>query len=109
MITATIISTVDMSLQGAFLIYLSKNNIKDESEVRKAKKRFLNNTIYTIGYEGKELKDVITTLKANGIEYLLDLRLLSHEQVVNCFGSAFNIKSKSLSSPFPNSTCAAMA
>jgi hypothetical protein len=61
----------------------TQNNIgNNETEVRKAKKRFLNNTIYTIGYEGKELNDFIKILKDNGIEYLLDVRFSVEESVV---------------------------
>jgi len=48
---------MDMPLQEAFLSYILTNNIRDEAEVRKAKKCFLNTTIYTIGYEGKEISD----------------------------------------------------
>lgn len=61
--------------QDSFLLYILENNIaKDENEVRKAKKRFLNNTIYTIGYEGRDLQTFIQTLKDNGIEQLIDIR-----------------------------------
>jgi len=71
---AEIISGLDPRSQNDFLLYISGNNIKDESEVRIAKKRFLNNTIYTIGYEGRGLQTFIQTLKDNGIEQLTDIR-----------------------------------
>jgi len=62
---AEIIATLDPALQGQFLLYIIQNKIeRNESEVRKAKKYFLNTTIYTIGYEGKELKDQICWVNA---------------------------------------------
>lgn len=72
--TAEAIASIDMPLQEAFLSYILTENIRDESEVRKAKKHFLNNTIYTIGYEGRDLKTFIQTLKDNGIEQVIDIR-----------------------------------
>lgn len=51
MTMAEIISSLEPALQSPFSSYLLNNNIKDEAEVRKAKRHFLNNTIYTIGYE----------------------------------------------------------
>jgi hypothetical protein len=72
---ADIISSINSNDQDSFLLYISENNIiKDESEVRKAKKRFLNNTIYTIGSEGRDLNTFIQTLKDNGIEQVIDIR-----------------------------------
>jgi len=75
MSVAEIIGSLEPRLQDEFLIYICKNNIeRNEAEVRKAKKYFLNTTIYTIGYEGKEIKDFIEILKKNNIEMLLDVR-----------------------------------
>lgn len=74
---AEIISTLDLPSQREFLIYLSDNNITNENEVRKTKKRFLNQTIYTIGHEDRKLTDFMQILKDNGIEYVLDIRDLT--------------------------------
>ena len=72
---ASVIATLDIGLQAQFLLYILENNIgHDENEVRKAKKRFLNNTICTIGIEGRKITDFIDILKKNGIEYVLDIR-----------------------------------
>lgn len=66
---ADILTSMDQRNQDDFLLYISENNImKDESEVRKAKKRFLNNTIYTIGHEGRDLNTFIQTSKENYLE-----------------------------------------
>jgi ParB family chromosome partitioning protein len=75
MSVAEVISTLALREQPKFLEYLITNGItKNHEDVRKAKKCFLNTTIYTIGYEGRELKDFIKILKDNGVEYLLDVR-----------------------------------
>jgi len=72
---AEIIATLEPNTQCLFLKYIYEHNIeRNETEVRKAKKRFLNNTIYTIGYEGRDLPTFIQTLKDNGIEQLIDIR-----------------------------------
>jgi ParB/RepB/Spo0J family partition protein len=75
---ADIISSMNMTDQEPFLLYILENNIaKEENEVRKFKKRFLNNTIYTIGHDGRKTTDFIQVLKENGIEYVLDIRFSS--------------------------------
>jgi len=78
---AEIIASLDIRSQVGFLQYIIQNKIeRNEPEVRKAKKRYLNNIIYTIGYEGNELKTFIELLKNNGIEYLFDVRFSTESQ-----------------------------
>lgn len=55
--TAETISTLEPHVQHAFLLYILGNKIKDDTEVRKAKKRFQNNTIYTIGIENRLIRN----------------------------------------------------
>jgi len=45
-----------------------------EDETRRMLRWFQNDTVYTIGYAGKEWKDFLTVLKDNEIELLLDVR-----------------------------------
>lgn len=66
--------------QGQFLEYILSNKITNEDDVRKAKRWFLNTTIYTIGYEGKESEQFIGLLKKNGIEHLVDVRFSAESQ-----------------------------
>lgn len=77
---AEIIAGLDLRTQSLFLIYILENKITDADAVRTAKRRFLNSTIYTIGYEGKESEQFIELLKKNGIEYLIDVRLSAESQ-----------------------------
>ena len=76
---ADIISSMNMTDQEPFLLYIFENNISaNEDEVRKAKKRFLNNTIYTIGIEGRKITDFIQVLKENAIIYLCDAAFINY-------------------------------
>lgn len=75
MSVAEVISSLDSTLQGLFLIYILENNIgKDEHLTRKAKKRFQNTLIYTIGNEDRLIQNFIDVLKECKIEYILDIR-----------------------------------
>lgn len=79
-LAARIIAQLPMKTQSSFLIYLLQNNIKDVDKARVAMRRFLNTTLYTIGYEGKSLDQFLTILKANGIETLIDVRFSVESQ-----------------------------
>jgi ParB family chromosome partitioning protein len=70
MSVAEVISSLARSEQPKFLKYLIDTNLtKNEKEVRNVKKRFLNNTIYTIGYEARDLPTFIQTLKDNFLHF----------------------------------------
>jgi len=60
---AEIISSLESAPQSPFLSHLSNNNISIPEDVRKAKKRFINNTICTIGYEGPDQKTLSERLE----------------------------------------------
>lgn len=79
-LAARIIAQLPMKTQSSFLIYLLQNNIKDVDKARVAMRRFLNTTLYTIGYEGKSLDQFLTILKTNGIETLIDVRFSVESQ-----------------------------
>lgn len=76
---AVIISQLPKNRQGKFLeLVIAKQRELDRkfsaNEIRLELRRFLNDTIYTIGYEGWDLADFIKTLKDNKIEVLVDVR-----------------------------------
>lgn len=79
-LASRVIATLPPTAQQSFLIYLLENNIKDVEGARVAIRRFLNTTLYTIGYEGKSLDQFLTILKANGIETLIDVRFSVESQ-----------------------------
>jgi ParB family chromosome partitioning protein len=59
------------------IILKEQNRLKhklSEDETRRMLKWFLNDTIYTIGYAGREWKDFLHVLKDNEIELVVDVR-----------------------------------
>lgn len=59
--------------QKEFLIQIIDNNWTRD-ETRKQLKRFFNQTIFTIGYEGKDIDEFIKILKDNNIDVVIDVR-----------------------------------
>jgi hypothetical protein len=53
---AEVIGTLPEGSQTPFLLYILENNITNREDAYKALRRYLNNTLYTIGYEGKEIQ-----------------------------------------------------
>ncbi len=91
---ALIIATVEKSIQPVLLNLLKSKNITNEEDAKRERDRLLNNTIYTIGYEGKESEQFIDLLKKNGIEHLIDVRLSAESQYKPEFNK--NILAKAL-------------
>ena len=85
---AQIIGSLEPHAQEAFLLYILENKITKDEDVLRSKRRFLNNTIYTIGYEGKEIQPFIDQLKAVGIESLIDVRFSAESQFKPDFNKA---------------------
>jgi hypothetical protein len=79
-VASRVIATLPLRSQSAFLIYLLENNITGDDDARIALRRYLNDTLYTIGYEGKSLDQFLTILKTNGIETLIDVRFSVESQ-----------------------------
>lgn len=76
---ALIIGQLPKKGQGKFLnLIIETQRTLDRKltrdEVRLELRRFLNDTIYTIGYEGWDLAEFIKTLKDNKTEILVDIR-----------------------------------
>lgn len=60
--------------QDEFADYIVHNKIPAGRPTDEALKRFKNKTIFTIGYEGKDIDDFIKILKENKIDYVIDIR-----------------------------------
>lgn len=76
---AIFISKIDPEEQVKFTkIIIEKQNELNKKlnndEIKKELVRYKNNTIYTIGYEGINIKDFVKVLKENKIDVLLDVR-----------------------------------
>jgi len=71
---ASVIGSLDIELQPNFLDIILNRKVSKPAEAYKLKAKFLNDTIYTIGYQGKNLNDFVEILKNNEIKFLLDIR-----------------------------------
>ncbi|MFO7677530.1 MAG: ParB/RepB/Spo0J family partition protein [Thermoplasmatota archaeon] len=71
---AKIASILNEEEQNAFAKYLVDNKIPAGRQTEEALKRFKNKTIFTIGYEGKNIDDFISILKENKIQTVVDIR-----------------------------------
>ncbi len=71
---ASIIGSLDLKRQPEFLKIILERKITQPSEATNLKSKFLNDTIYTIGYQGRNIKEFIEILKNNGIKALADVR-----------------------------------
>jgi ParB family chromosome partitioning protein len=65
--------------QNIFLDLIIKNNWSTK-ETRKKLKYYLNDTIYTIGYLGRDLDEIISILRENKIKMVLDIRFSAESQ-----------------------------
>jgi len=71
---ASVIGSLELDKQNEFLNIIKERKITQPSEASNLKAKFLNNTIYTIGYQGRSSDDLIDILKNNRIEILIDAR-----------------------------------
>ena len=71
---ALISSIENNNEQDEFAKYLVDNEIPSGRPTELALKRFKNKTIFTIGYEGKEIDDFVSILKENKIDTVIDIR-----------------------------------
>lgn len=71
---ASIIGSLDIKDQQEFLEVIIDRNISQPSEATSFKSKYLNNTIYTIGYQGRKSEEFINILKNNKIKILIDVR-----------------------------------
>lgn len=71
---ASVIGSLELNQQSKFLNIIVDKRITQPSEASSLKARFLNDTIYTIGYQGKSLDSLIEILKDNNIDVLIDIR-----------------------------------
>lgn len=71
---ARIVTQVDEDRQLEFAELLIENEVTDAAEASRVKHRFLNDTIYTIGYEGMDFSEFAERLEAANIEVLVDIR-----------------------------------
>ena len=77
---AVVIAAVDVSRQPEFLKIIIDDKITSNAEAWALRKFFLNDTIFTIGYQGNTSEAFIERLKENKIELVMDIRYSSESQ-----------------------------
>jgi len=77
---ASVIGGVPLGLQSTFLKIILDRGINQHTDAGILRRQFLNDTIFTIGYQGINIEQLIKILKDNGIELLLDVRYSSESQ-----------------------------
>lgn len=71
---ASVIGSLELNLQRKFLNIIIKKEVSSPSQASKLKNIMLNDTIYTIGYQGRNILDFIDILLKNDIKLLVDIR-----------------------------------
>ena len=77
---ASVIGTVSMMAQPTLMKIIINKGITNFPEAEVIRKQFLNDTIFTIGYQGRAIDDFIKLLKTNAIELLIDARYSAESQ-----------------------------
>ena len=71
---AVVIGSLKFELQPMFLEIILARKTYNPADAHKLKAKFLNDTIYTIGYQGRKSIDFIKILQNNEIKVLIDVR-----------------------------------
>lgn len=77
---AAVIAGVEVLRQPEFLKIIIDRKITVNKDAWVLRKQFLNDMIFTIGYQGRTVDQLIKILKENEIELLLDVRYSSESQ-----------------------------
>jgi ParB family chromosome partitioning protein len=78
---AAIISGVVISRQPELLEIMTERGVTQSPEASKTKQLFLNDTIFTIGFQDRSIEDFIDILKRNRIRLLVDARYSAESQL----------------------------
>jgi ParB/RepB/Spo0J family partition protein len=77
---ASAIGSVPLEAQPKLLKIIIEKNVTGLSDAELVRKQFLNDTVYTVGYQGRTIDEFIKLLKTNGIDLLLDARYSAESQ-----------------------------
>ncbi len=77
---ASVIGGVPIEEQPMLLKIILERGVTDMNEAGVLRRQLLNDTIYTIGYQYRDIDDFIDVLKKNNIELLIDVRFSSDSQ-----------------------------
>lgn len=77
---ASIIGSVELVLQPKLLRIIVERGITQQADARRIRQQFLNSTIFTMGYQGRDIEHFISVLKKNEIELVIDARYSAESQ-----------------------------
>jgi len=77
---AAVIAQIPYAGQPDFLNIIIERGIKDHTDAGVLRKQLLNDTIFTIGYQGYDITEFIDKLKSNKIDLVMDVRYSSESQ-----------------------------
>ena len=77
---ASIIAGISLEDQPEFLQIIIDRNVTDHTEAGVFRRQFLNDTIYTIGYQGLDITQFIDLINENKINTVMDVRYSSDSQ-----------------------------
>ena len=80
MSVANVVGGVSNSKQPEFLQIVKSSDIGNPQEAYELRRRFLNDTLYTIGYEGRDWDEFVETLHENDVGVLVDVRASTKSQ-----------------------------
>jgi len=78
---ASIIGGVEISLQPSLLERIIDRKITQAPDARRIRQQILNDTIYTIGYQGRKINEFIDVLNNNDIRLVIDARYSADSQL----------------------------
>jgi len=74
MTVASVVSSCNTRIQPKLVEAVKDAGCTTSTETRKVRDRLENDTLYTIGYEGRDWDEFVKTLNENGVEVLVDVR-----------------------------------
>ena len=77
---ANVIGGVPNPTQPDFAEYLIENDVTNRQDALSLRRRFLNDTLYTIGYQGRDWDEFVSTLEENDVDVLVDVRASTSSQ-----------------------------
>lgn len=84
---ARVVRRVDGDKQLEFAEMLIERDVTGQEEANRLRQRFLNDTIYTVGYEGKDFDEFCEELEQAGVDILIDVRASGESTYKPAFGA----------------------
>ncbi len=84
---ARVVRQVEADRQLEFAKRLIEQSVTNETKATQVRRRFENDTIHTVGYEGREFGEFVELLDEAGVEILVDVRASGDSTYKPAFGA----------------------